>query len=477
MSTSDNTDAPALKLWGGRFTGATDPLMERFNASIGYDKTMWQADIRGSQTYARGLAKCGIISVDESEQLIAGLDRVATEWADGSFKIVSSDEDIHTANERRLTELIGPEVAGKLHTGRSRNDQVATDVRLWLSGQVQTVKGYMRQLIASAVKRADEHMDLIMPGYTHLQPAQPIRFSHWVLSHAWAWHRDYQRLDDLNRRVRQLPLGSGALAGNPFGVDRHFLAEDLGFGAANVTMNSLDSVSDRDFIIEFLFFASLCGIHLSRWAEDLIIYSSKEFGYVSIADAYSTGSSLMPQKRNPDALELVRGKVGRMCGGLNTLLMSVKGIPTSYNKDLQEDKEPLFDTVDTISAVLQISTGVLSTLTPVGDRMKKGLAGEMLATDLADYLVRKGVPFRETHHIAGEAVKIAEDRGCSLTDLTVDDLKPLHKLFDSDVTDVWSFVSSVEQRKSVGGTSESAVKEQISKLKSWLEEEDKKSSV
>jgi argininosuccinate lyase len=457
----------STKLWGGRFTGVTDPLMEQFQDSISFDKRLWQADIRGSQAYARGLARIQILTEAEAEQIVAGLDAVAAEWAAGKFELKPGDEDIHTANERRLTELIGA-VAGKLHTGRSRNDQVATDVRLWLRDEIGTLRGYLAQLIGATVERAADEIDLLMPGYTHLQPAQPVRWSHWLLSHASMWQRDMQRLDDLLVRVNRLPLGSGALAGHPFAIDRQALAADLGF--AGVTPNSLDGVSDRDFIAEFLFWATLTMVHLSRLGEDLILFSSREFGFVTLADAYSTGSSLMPQKKNPDALELLRGKSGRVMGNLTSLLVTLKGLPSTYNKDLQEDKEPLFDAVDTLSGALQIAWGVISTLTPNADRLRAALATEMLATDLAEYLVRKGVPFRETHHVAGAAVALAEQRGVELAALTVADLQGLHPAFDEDVIQVWDFEQSVERRDAEGGTSRRAVLTQIAQLCEWLAE-------
>jgi argininosuccinate lyase len=457
----------STKLWGGRFTGATDPLMEQFNASIGFDKRLWQADIQGSKAYARALARAGIVTDAEMEEMGTGLDEVAAEWAAGSFVLKPSDEDVHTANERRLTELIGA-VGGKLHTGRSRNDQVATDVRLWLRDEIGLLRGHLAQLMNSAVERAAAEIDLLMPGYTHLQPAQPVRWSHWLLSHTWMWQRDMQRLDELLKRVNMLPLGSGALAGHPFALDRQALAADLGF--AGVTPNSLDGVSDRDFIAEFLFWASLTMVHLSRLGEDLIIFSSREFGFVTLADAYSTGSSLMPQKKNPDALELLRGKAGRVTGDLTGLLMTLKGLPSTYNKDLQEDKEPLFDAVDTVSGALQIACGVISTLTPNAQRLRAALATEMLATDLAEYLVRKGVPFRETHHIAGAAVALAEQRGVELAALAVADLQGLHPAFEEDVVHVWDFEQSVERRDAEGGTSRRAVLAQIAQLRTWLAE-------
>ena len=455
------------KLWGGRFSGETDPRMEAFNASIHFDQRLWRADIQASQAYAKALARAGILTPEEAETLVTGLEQVAQEWAQGRFVLQPGDEDIHTANERRLTELIGP-VAGKLHTGRSRNDQVATDLRLWLREEIRTLRQELRGLIRTAVERAREEIDLLMPGYTHLQPAQPIRWSHWLLSHVWPWQRDAQRLDQLAERVNVLPLGSGALAGNPFPIDRRFLAQELGF--QDVTPNSMDGVSDRDFVAEFLFWASLTMVHLSRLAEDLILYSTQEFGFVVLADAYSTGSSLMPQKKNPDSMELLRGKSGRTLGHLTGLLATLKGLPSTYNKDLQEDKEPLFDAVDTLASALPIAAGVLATLAVLPQGLAMALTPEMLATDLADYLVRKGVPFREAHHIAGKAVRMAEERGISLPELSLADLRQLHPAFDHDVDLVWDFEASVEQRDVEGGTSRRAVLAQIQALERWLEE-------
>ncbi len=453
------------KLWGGRFTGKTDPLMEEFNASIHFDRRLWQVDIQGSQAYARALAGAGLLTEAEASAIVDGLAQVAQEWAAGEFVIREGDEDIHTANERRLTELIGA-VAGKLHTGRSRNDQIATDVRLWLRGEIAHLRQHTDQLIGAALERAADEIDLLMPGYTHLQPAQPVRWSHWLLSHVWAWQRDADRLDELAARVNIMPLGSGALAGNPFAVDRARLAEELGF--AGITWNSMDGVSDRDFIVEFLFWAALTMVHLSRFAEDLIVYSSREFGFVALADAYSTGSSLMPQKKNPDALELLRGKSGRMVGHLTGLVVTIKGLPSTYNKDLQEDKEPLFDAVTNLSGSLQIACGVLSTLRVNPAAMRAALSPEMLATDLAEYLVRKGVPFRESHHVAGAAVQMAELQGVPLTQLEVADLQKLHRAFEADVAGVWSFDQSVDRRDVEGGTSQRAVRAQIARLRAWL---------
>ncbi len=455
----------STKLWGGRFSDALDPLMEEFNASIAFDRRLWQADIRGSQAYAQALTRAGLLTANEAEQIVAGLEQVAGEWRAEEFEVKAGDEDIHTANERRLTELIGP-VAGKLHTGRSRNDQVATDLRLWLRQELTKSEQKLHTLIEVATERAENEIDLLMPGYTHLQPAQPTRWSHWLLGHAWAWQRDAQRLQDLLPRVNLLPLGNGALAGNPFPIDRDWLAQELGFAAP--TPNSLDGVSDRDFVAETLFWATMTMLHISRWAEDLIIYSSREFGFVTLADAYSTGSSLMPQKKNPDSVELLRGKAGRVFGDMSGLLMTLKGLPSTYNKDLQEDKEPLFDAMDTLAGALPIAAGALATLTVKRDTMAQALVPEMLATDLAEYLVRKGVPFRETHDLAGEAVALAESEGIALSDLTLTALRSLHPAFDEDVLAIWSYERSVEQRDVRGGSSRRAVKEQIDELRRWL---------
>ncbi|ORX99646.1 argininosuccinate lyase [Basidiobolus meristosporus CBS 931.73] len=454
------------KLWGGRFSGATDPLMEKFNASIHFDKLMYAADIQGSQAYAKALALTGIITQEESEQLVQGLAQVRKEWEDGTFAIQAGDEDIHTANERRLGEIVGS-VAGKLHTGRSRNDQVATDMRLWLREEARALLQHLKELIQVAVERAVSDIDVVMPGYTHLQRAQPIRWSHWIMSYAWGWHADAQRLEQLIERINLLPLGSGALAGNPFNVDREFLAKELGF--AGVIPNSLYGVSDRDFVAEFLFWASMTMIHISRFAEDLIIYSSGEFGFVTLADAYSTGSSLMPQKKNPDSLELLRGKSGRVFGQMSGFLMTVKGLPSTYNKDLQEDKEPMFDAVETLGGSLQITSAVLATLKIHPQKMAASLSNDMLATDVAEYLVRKGVPFRETHHIAGAAVRLSEERGVPMSQLTVADYQTLHPSFSDDVASVWNYEQSIENRSSIGGTSKSRVLEQAASLKKWLD--------
>ncbi|MCO6450723.1 MAG: argininosuccinate lyase [Caldilineales bacterium] len=446
------------KLWGGRFEGDTDPFMARLNNSIGFDARLWQADILGSQAYAESLHEAGILSADERDQIVRGLDRVHAEWASDRFEIKEADEDIHTAVERRLTELIGP-VAGKLHTGRSRNDQVTTDLRLYMLDVIGGFEMQLSELQLAIVDAADRHIDLIMPGYTHLQPAQPVRFSHWLMSFYWMLQRDWARLQDLRRRVDVLPLGAGALAGTPLNIDRRALAQRLGF--SKVSMNSMDAVSNRDSVAEFLFWAAMVGVHLSRLSEDIILFSNPNLGFITLADAYTTGSSLMPQKKNPDAFELARGKTGRFIGHLTGVLTMLKGLPSTYNKDLQEDKEPLFDTIDNLQMLLPVITGAIATLSPNADRMAAALDDFMLATDLADWLVARGIPFRQSHHIVGEVVREAEQRGCSLRDLDPATLRLIHPAFDADALRVWDFERSVEQRSATGGTSRSAVQEQI----------------
>ncbi|KAJ7285966.1 argininosuccinate lyase [Mycena rebaudengoi] len=453
------------KLWGGRFTGKTDPLMHAFNQSLKYDQRMHAADIRGSIAYAKSLTLVGILTPEEELKITDGLKVVGKEWQDGVFQEQADDEDIHTANERRLSELIGP-LGGKLHTGRSRNDQVATDMRLWLLEEVQDIEQSVRGLLQVIVNRAEQEKDILLPGYTHLQRGQPIRWSHLLLSHGLSFRYDLERLQQLVPRISVLPLGSGALAGNPFAVDREFLAKELGF--ASIAENSMWGVGDRDFIVEFLMWSSLTMTHISRMAEDLIIYSTAEFGFVTLSDAYSTGSSIMPQKKNPDSLELLRGKTGRVFGNMAGFLMTLKGLPSTYNKDLQEDKEPLFDAVDNVSASLKIAEGVIGTMTVHADRMRKALTMDVLATDLADYLVRKGIPFRETHHVSGRAVALAESRQCQLDELSLADFKNLNEKFAEDIHTIFDFEASVERRESIGGTSRKMVERQISVLREVL---------
>jgi argininosuccinate lyase len=454
------------KLWGGRFGKDPDKLLWAFNASIGFDQRLFAADINGSIAYAKALERVEILTSEETTIIIDGLALVLQEFESGTFAIQPADEDIHTAVERRLQELVGP-VAGKLHTGRSRNDQVATDVRLYLLSKIEVLDVLLRELQRAMVEKAEASLDAMMPGYTHLQPAQPILFSHWLMSFVWMLERDAGRLSDLRRRVSVMPLGSAALAGNTFGIDRAALATDLGF--ESISRNSLDAVADRDFIAEFLFWATLVQTHLSRLSEDMVIYASGEFGFIELDDAYSTGSSIMPQKKNPDPLELARGKTGRLVGNLVTLLITLKGLPSAYDKDLQEDKEPLFDTIDTLEIELPVIAGVIETLTIDRERMAATLQDELLATDLADYLVHQGVPFRESHHIVGQVVRAALARGCGLTQLSVQEYHDISPRFGEDVVEMLDFRAAVERRDVVGGTATSSVQDQIRKARAILE--------
>jgi len=388
--------------------------------------------------------------------------------------------DIHTANERRLGEIIGTNIAGKLHTGRSRNDQVATDMRMWLRDELNLIEEYLVDLLKVIAQRAEQDIDYIMPSYTHLQSAQPIRWSHWLLSYATAFQNDLERLRFTKKNVNKLPLGCGAVAGNAFGIDRVQMAKELGF--EGLILNSMSAVGDRDFVVEVLQCAATISSHLSRWSEDLIIYSSLEFGYVKLADAYTTGSSLMPQKKNSDSLELLRGKSGRIFGAMAGLMMTIKGLPSTYNKDLQESLQPMLDTVKTLKDSLQIAARSLATATVYPDKMRAALSPDMLATDLAEYLVRKGklcslqlyslsadtsagVPFRETHHLAGRIVALGEDEKKGINELTIEQFKSVDKRFGDDVLSVFDYERSVELKSTTGGTSRSAVLEQLEALK------------
>ncbi|MDY7078714.1 MAG: argininosuccinate lyase [Chloroflexota bacterium] len=457
-----------MVLWGGRFAAATDELMRRFGDSIGFDRRMYGADIQGSIAYAGALARAGLITDEERDQLVTGLEQVQAEFDADTFQIQPGDEDVHTAVERRLTELAGP-VAGKLHTGRSRNDQVATDLRIYLLDEMASLRESLVGLQETIVEQAEVHLDVIMPGYTHLQQAQPLLFSHWLMAFFWKFQRDRERLDDAARRTSVLPLGAGALAGNPFNVDRQSLAADLGFAA--VSENSIDAVESRDYAVEFLAWAGLVQVHLSNLAENLILWASREFDFVEVDEAYATGSSLMPQKKNPDALELMRGKSGRMLGHLVGLLTTLKGLPSAYNKDLQEDKESLFDAVDTLKMELPIATGVIRTLKVNSDRMAAALDDGLLATDLADYLVRKGVPFRQSHHLVGRVVRRAEELGVPLQVLDLAEYQAIHLSFAEDVYKVFDFRRSVEARAAEGGTAPAAVRAQIERARRAMNNE------
>ncbi len=451
-----------MRLWGTSEGSSLDPAFERLNASLPFDRRLYPQDIRGSIAWARALARAGLLTPEEYHAIVAGLEAVKTELDTGAFTFHPTDEDIHTAVERRLTECIGP-AAGKLHTGRSRNDQVATDLRLFLMEAWPRLDEGLRELEEALATQAEAHLDLLMPGYTHLQRAQPIRYAHWCLAHAWAFERDRARLRDAYPYLATLPLGSGALSGTPFPVDREALARELGF--LSVSPNSLDAVSDRDFVAEFLFIAAMIGVHFSRLAEDLILFASAEFGFVALDPAYTTGSSLMPQKRNPDALELARAKAGRLVGHLMGFLLVLKGLPSGYNKDLQEDKEPVFDAVDTLEALLAVLPGLVRTMQPRPERMRSALEEAMLATELADYLVRKGVPFREAHRAVSGLVEESLREGKPLSALPVEAMRRHHPAFDSDVYAALDSEAAVERRAILGGTARGAIEAQIQALR------------
>jgi argininosuccinate lyase len=456
-----------MKMWGGRFKGQMEAKAWEMNASISFDQRLAQQDIRGSLAWAGGLQLAGVLSEEEHEQIRAGLETISEEFNQRRFGFNPQDEDIHTAVERRLGELCGP-VAGKLHTGRSRNDQVATDLRLWLLEHLPVLDEGLSDFQAALLERAEQDFGVLMPGYTHLQRAQPVLLSHWWLSHFWPLQRDRGRLVDLRVRTASLPLGSGALAGTPFPVDREALAGELGFVQA--CENSMDGVSDRDFVAEFLFCCALCGVHLSRLAEAVILFSSAEFGYFQLAESFSSGSSLMPQKANPDVFELARGRSGRMIGYLSGLLAILKGLPSAYDKDLQEDKPPVFQSFDLLVQSLPVLAGALKTLSVNTERLQANLEAGMMAADAADYLVEKGIPFREAHHIIGEVVRMADSKGVPLDQLSLADLRSIHTGFDQGIYEAFDPQRSVELRRAKGGTAPKAVQEQMEVCRKVMEE-------
>ncbi|MGB1250659.1 MAG: argininosuccinate lyase [Candidatus Promineifilaceae bacterium] len=454
-----------MQLWGGRFAKETNALVRAFNDSIGFDQRMWREDIDGSIAWAWGLSAAGVIDSAESETIVGGLHDVAAEWENGSFQLKDGDEDIHTANERRLTEIVGS-VGGKLHTGRSRNDQAATDFRLWTRTAIGHLVEQVKLVQGAMIQSAEANHDLPLPGYTHLQHAQPITWGHWIMSHFWPLQRDVKRLQNALDSVDECPLGASALAGTAFPVDRAFLAEQLGF--SRVTDNSLDTVSNRDHIVDTLYACAMIGVHLSRLSEQLILFSSQEFSFVRLDDAFSTGSSIMPQKKNPDTLELTRGKSGRLIGYLIGLLVTIKGLPSTYDKDLQEDKEGLFAAYDQLMVILPVMAGVISTLTLNGDKMAAQLEPGLLATDLADYLVKKGMPFRQAHGVIGRIVQAGEERNIPITDLSLEDLQSISDLFSEDVIEAFSVEGSLNARNVTGGTAPAAVLRQIETAKERL---------
>ena len=458
---------PPSKLWGGRFRKPTAKSLEDLGRSIEFDRRLWAEEIRINRVYARALQRTGILSDSECRSIEQGLDRVGRWLQQEPAAFVEADEDIHTAVERLLGEVVGQELAGKLPAGRSRNDLAVTGFRLHLGDVIPTLRDDIRRLQEMLVVRAEETSDVLMPGYTHMRRGQPVVFAHYLLSYFWTLQRDRERFAEARTRILQLPLGAGALAGNPMGIDRETLAEELGF--VSILENSIDAISSRDFALEFLSAASILATNLSRMAEDLILWSTREFGFIEVDDAYATGSSLMPQKRNPDGLELTRGKCGRVVGDFMALLTTVKGLPTGYQRDLQEDKEPVFDAIDTLSATLSVVRGTVETVVVYADAMKAALSSDLLATDLADYLVGKGVDFRRAHKIVGEVLSSAAERGIDPAELDLSLLREFSDVFEEDVAQVWDYRASVERRDSRGGVAPDAISDQMRRARQILE--------
>ncbi|MFT3996162.1 MAG: argininosuccinate lyase [Asticcacaulis sp.] len=454
-------------MWGGRFSAQPDAIMQAINVSIEVDKRLWAQDIAGSRAHAAMLAKQGIISAEAAQEIDAGLQTIIAEIEAGTFPFRAEFEDIHMNVEARLRELIGA-TAGRLHTARSRNDQVATDFRLWVRDRVDYTIAQLRDLQKALVARAEDYADALMPGFTHLQPAQPVTFGHHLMAYVEMFGRDATRFEDARKRMNENPLGSAALAGSPFAIDRHATAAALGFDRP--TANSLDGVSDRDFALESLSHATLCAGHLSRLAEEIVIWTTPQFGFIRLSDSFSTGSSIMPQKRNPDAAELVRAKTGRINGAFIALTTVMKGLPLAYSKDMQEDKPPVFEAFESLDLALAAMTGMVRDLSANTERMKAAASsGFSTATDLADWLVRNlNMPFRDAHHVTGAAVKLAEGQGVDLAQLSLSDLQKLEAGITEDVYSVLTPEASAASRLSYGGTSPVRVREQIQRWKEIL---------
>jgi len=456
------------KPWAGRFTQPTDKFVEEFTASIDFDQRLSRYDVQGSIAHARMLAKQGIIGDDEAETIINGLEGILTDIEAGNFAFSVSLEDIHMNIEARLIERIGP-VGGKLHTARSRNDQVALDVRLYLRDEIKAIGAYLDALQEALLDQAEKNLSVVMPGFTHLQTAQPVLFAHHLLAYYEMFRRDAGRFADLFKRLNLLPLGAGALAGTTFPIDREFVAELLGFDG--VTRNSLDSVSDRDFAIEFGAAAAIVMMHLSRLSEELILWSSADFDFIELTDAFCTGSSIMPQKKNPDVPELVRGKTGRVYGNLVSLLTLMKSLPLAYNKDMQEDKEPLFDTVDTVKGSLKIFADMIAQMGVKAEKMRLAAArGFSTATDVADYVVRKGIPFRQAHEIVGKTVRYCIEHRKDIPELTLEEFRQFSAAIDADIYDYVTLDASVNARRATGGTAREAVERELARARKEREE-------
>ena len=455
------------KMWEGRFHKETNKLLEKFNASITFDKRMYEEDIKGSIAHSRMLSKQGIISSEEQKEIENGLLLIKNEIENGTFEFKIEDEDIHMSIEKRLTEIIGA-VAGKLHTARSRNDQVALDVRMYVRKEAKKIKELLINFENVILNLSEKYEDIIIPGYTHLQRAQPILFSHHLMAYFQMFKRDIKRIDDFLERSDEMPLGAGALAGTTFNLDRHFVAKELGF--SKPTENSLDSVSDRDFIIELGMIISVISMHLSRFSEEIIIWCTSEFSFINLDDAFATGSSIMPQKKNPDIAELVRGKTGRIYGNLMAILTTMKALPLAYNKDMQEDKEGIFDSIDNIKLCIEIFYSMLNTVTvnkeKIFDSMKYGFLN---ATDVADYLAKHGVPFRQAHKIVGEIVSYCENKKIAIEDMTLSEFQNFSEIFKDDIQNEITIENCVNKRNSFGGTSIQNVKMQIKNAKLFLE--------
>ncbi len=448
------------QMWGGRFASGPDAVMEAINASISFDKRLYAQDIRGSLAHAAMLAQTDIITAEDRDKITHGLNTILSEIEAGTFEFSAQLEDIHMNVEARLAELIGP-AAGRLHTARSRNDQVALDFRLWVKETLLDLDAALTRLIEVFLDQAQRHAATVMPGFTHLQTAQPVTFGHHMMAYVEMFGRDRSRMRDAVQRLDECPLGAAALAGTGFPIDRHQTAEALGF--REPTRNSIDTVSDRDFALEFLSAAAVCGTHLSRLAEEIVIWSTPQFGFARLSDSFSTGSSIMPQKRNPDAAELIRAKTGRINGAMIALLTVMKGLPLAYSKDMQEDKEAVFDAADAIGLMVAAMTGMIANMTVSKPAMRKAAgAGFSTATDLADWLVREaGLPFREAHHITGRAVALAEERGVRLERLSPDDFKAINPAITEAVYSVLSVANSAKSRTSFGGTAPAEVRRQV----------------
>jgi argininosuccinate lyase len=454
-------------MWGGRFAAGPDAIMEAINASIGFDQRMASQDIEGSRAHAAMLAETGILTDSDAEAIREGLLTVLSEIEDGTFQFSTALEDIHMNVEGRLKEIIG-EPAGRLHTGRSRNDQVATDFKLWVRDQFDAAEAGLVALILGLLEQAEAGADWVMPGFTHLQTAQPVTWGHHMMAYVEMFGRDLSRVRDARKRMNESPLGAAALAGTSFPIDRHMTAEALGFDRPSA--NSLDAVSDRDFALDFLSVASIAAMHLSRFAEELVIWSSAQFRFVTLSDRFSTGSSIMPQKKNPDAAELIRAKVGRIYGANTGLMMVMKGLPLAYSKDMQEDKEQVFDAADSWMLAMAAMEGMVKDMTANRDSLKAAAgSGFSTATDLADWLVRVlGMPFRDAHHVTGTLVALAESKDCDLPDLTLEDMKSVHEHITVEVFDVLGVQNSVDSRMSYGGTAPAQVRIQVQRWKDIL---------